>query len=251
MKRFQILVVLVLFGFAGAVMAEGGHAHWDYEGHAGPAHWGELSKDYEACAHGKNQSPVNISKTETVQLDPLKPAYKASAFRIVDNGHTVQVNFDKGNTLTVNGTTFDLVQFHFHAPSEETFKGKAFDMVAHLVHKDAKGNLAVIAVEFNAADNAAHATLSKLFKEIPTKVGEESKGSFQLNPADLLPAKLGYYTFAGSLTTPPCSEGVTWLVLKNAVATTKEQVGQFAKIHPRNARPVQPLNGRVIKASKE
>jgi carbonic anhydrase len=169
--------------------------------------------------------------------------------RLIDNGHTVQVNYAPGSSITVDGARYELVQFHFHKPSEEKIDGKAFDMVAHLVHKDAQGHLAVVAVPL--AKGSENQLIATLWKNLPHEKEHEAKlDSVSINVADLLPSKRGYFTFEGSLTTPPCSEGVRWFVLKQPTSISAAEIAAFGKLYPMNARPVQSLNGREVRASR-
>lgn len=225
------------------------HAHWGYTGHAGAAHWAELDEGYKTCKLGKLQSPIDIAtaKAEAAPLEPIGFAYAAGAAELVNNGHTIQVNLPAGGAATIAGVEYQLVQFHFHTPSEEKIDGKAYPLVAHLVHKNAEGKLAVVAVLFKLGkENAA---LKPVFGGLPAKQGA-SRALEAINAADLLPAERGYYAFMGSLTTPPCSEEVRWQVLKTPVELSAAQLGAFKRLYRMNARPVQPLNGRVVQASR-
>jgi carbonic anhydrase len=221
--------------------------HWDYAGAGGPDHWAELDPAFAACSAGKRQSPIDIRDGIKVELEPVQIDYHPSAFGVIDNGHTVQVNVAPGNTIDVMGRRYELVQFHFHRPSEERIDGRQFDMVAHLVHKDAAGRLAVIAVLLERG--AAQATLQSVWNNLPLEKGEELRAKGQIDLQALLPADRAYYTYMGSLTTPPCSEGVLWMVMKNPVPVSADQIGVFARLYPMNARPVQSAQGRMIKES--
>jgi carbonic anhydrase len=237
----SLLVASVLT--TSAVRAEG--AHWGYDGDNGPQHWGELDSAYGVCSTGKNQSPVDISGTIEGDLPEIAFSYSSNASNVVNNGHTVQVNYAPGSTISVNGQQFELKQFHFHAPSENTLNGEHFPMEAHFVHADARGNLAVVAVMFR--EGAANPELEKAWSVMPEKAGESKPLTSTVNAASLLPASHDYYRFNGSLTTPPCSEGVVWLVMKDADTASKEQIERFTHaVHHDNNRPVQPLNARVI-----
>jgi carbonic anhydrase len=253
MNRAVISVALAATSLAIAPAFAEEHAahHWTYAGETGPSHWGKMEKDAEACGIGKTQSPIDIhtSAAKASDLPEIAFSYQAAPLKIIDNGHTVQVNYAPGSYITVGGTRYDLVQFHFHHPSEEKFDGKSFDMVAHLVHKDANGKLAVVAVPLKkGADNKL---IAVLWKNLPKEKEHESTvESVTINAADLLPSKHGYYTFDGSLTTPPCSEGVKWFVLKTPTTLAASEVAAFGKLYPMNARPVQPLNGREVLSSK-
>jgi len=242
--------LLAAVSFPLAARGEGSHAHWNYEkGHEGPAHWAQLSPEYSACAAGKHgqQSPIDIRGAKKADLPAIQVAYQAGAFTVVNNGHTIQVNIPPGSTITVGDHKYELQQFHFHAPSEEAISGKHAALVAHLVHKDGEGKLAVIAVLYDVGP--ANAALGQVFAAMPHKTDAESPLGQDYDPATLLPAQLGYYTFDGSLTTPPCSEGVRWFVLQRRGTLSKEQLQAFRKLYPHNARPLQPLNGRTVQAS--
>jgi carbonic anhydrase len=226
-------------------------AHWSYAGHGGPEHWAALEPEFAGCKVGHAQSPIDI-RTHAVQraaLPAIEFAYKPGSAKIVDNGHTIQVSPAVGDSISVDGHRYELVQFHFHRPSEESIDGKRRDMVAHLVHKDASGKLAVVAVLLQSG--AANPMVAALWKNLPSpKDGEVDVKGVQIDPTALLPRERGYYTFEGSLTTPPCSEGVTWFVLKSPSALSSEEIARFGRAYPMNARPVQPLNGRIVRASQ-
>ena len=227
-----------------AVMASG-QTHWSYSGEAGPQHWGKLSADFSACAVGKNQSPINITGAVDADLPDIKVDYKAGGSEVVNNGHSIQVNYAPGSSMSVSGHSFELKQFHFHSPSENTINGKHFPLEAHYVHADKDGNLAVIAVMFNEGE--ANTELAKAWAHMPAKAGEKQVLSSKIKPGVLLPEDRDYYRFNGSLTTPPCSEGVLWLVMEDANTVSKEQVEKFTEtMHHENNRPVQPINARLI-----
>jgi carbonic anhydrase len=221
--------------------------HWEYQGMAGPESWGKLQAEFSKCSVGTRQSPIDIRDGVKVQLDPVQFDYKPSGFRVLDNGHTVQVNVAPGNSIEVLGRRYDLLQFHFHRPSEERINGRQFDMVAHLVHKDVDGRLAVVAVLLDRG--SAQPIVQTVWNNLPLEKGEEVAAKTALDLNALLPADKSYYTYMGSLTTPPCSEGVLWMVMKNPVPISAEQVGIFARLYPMNARPIQQVSGRLIKES--
>ncbi|MFT7823314.1 MAG: carbonic anhydrase [Sulfurimonas sp.] len=241
-KRVFALLPAVIFGTA---LLAGGHAHWGYTGHEGPDAWSELSPKYKVCGEGKNQSPINVVSSMDADLEALILDYQASSTEVLNNGHTVQLNFSAGSTLTVDGIVFELKQFHFHTPSENHIKGKSFPLEAHFVHLDKEGNIAVLALMFQ--EGKENKALAKVWEKIPEKSGEKSKLTLADIAKALLPENLDYYRFNGSLTTPPCTEGVRWLVLKTPVNVSRAQVEQFAHaMHHPNNRPIQPLNARVI-----
>jgi carbonic anhydrase len=228
--------------------AAGGHgAHWAYGGETGPAAWGALKPEFATCGIGSRQSPIDIRGGIKVDLDPIKFDYKSAGFNVIDNGHTVQVNIGGGNAIEVAGRRYDLVQFHFHRPSEERINGRQFEMVAHLVHKDLEGKLAVVAVLLEAGP--AHPIVQQVWNNLPLEKNDEQRAASAIDLSQLLPTDRRYYTYMGSLTTPPCSEGVLWLVLKQPVTVTQEQIGVFARLYANNARPIQSQAGRLIKES--
>lgn len=220
-------------------------AHWGYEGKEGPRNWSKLAPAFALCGSGKNQSPINIDRLIEADLPPLKFAYSAGAMEIVNNGHTIQINYAPGSSLSVDGRAFDLQQFHFHSPSENRIAGKVFPLEGHLVHADKDGNLAVVAVMFE--EGPANAQLAKLWEKMPGKPDGKNALPAALSVSPLLPVERDYYRFNGSLTTPPCSEGVRWLVFKSTVTASKAQIQQFSKTigHPNN-RPLNPVNARPL-----
>lgn len=231
-----------------AAAAHGGEVHWDYEGDNGPQNWGTLKPEFATCATGKRQSPINIESNATLQgpAEPLQLNYQPSSGSVVNNGHTIQVDVNGDNTMTVRGSTYKLLQFHFHNPSEERVNYKSYAMVAHLVHRNNEGQLAVLGVLLDPG--AANTLINKVWTYMPLDSGDRVRmpdGILNLN--ELLPKDQRYYQFMGSLTTPPCSEGVLWMVLKQPVPVSKEQLKLFGQLFPNNARPVQPLNGRAVR----
>jgi carbonic anhydrase len=224
-------------------------AHWAYTGPEDPAHWASLDPAYSACSQGHAQSPIDITNAQIADLPVLKPDYQPNSLDIIDNGHTIQVNVAPGSVLTVGDKTYALKQFHFHHPSEEHFAGKTFPLEAHLVHQDGEGHLAVIAVVFE--QGKANPLIESLWQNIPTeKGGAVALPSVSIRLQDLLPTQLGYFTYTGSLTTPPCTEGVTWYVLMSHATVSAKQIATFAKLYPSDARPVQASNGRIVLRSK-
>lgn len=245
MTRFDGFRVLAAAFSIGVVGTAYGQSHWGYAGEAGPQNWGKLDPGFSMCAIGKNQSPIDLDSTIDAALEPLKLQYAAGAVDVVNNGHTVQVDYAPGSALVVDGRRFELKQFHFHAPSENRVGGKSFPLEGHLVHADKDGNLAVVAVMYQLG--AANPLLAKVWERMPAKADEKSSLPAGLNAARLLPASRDYYRFNGSLTTPPCSEGVRWLLMKQPATVSQTQVDQFAKaMGQANNRPVQPLNARPV-----
>src|SRR3989344_5739799 len=218
---------------------------WAYDGPSGPAHWHELNPEFKQCGMGQRQSPIDIRDGIPVELDPIQFDYKLSAFRVIDNGHTVQVNVEPGNRIVVNGRRYDLVQFHFHRPSEERLNGRQFEMVAHLVHKDLEGKLAIVAVLIE--EGKGHPIVQQVWNNLPLEKRTEQAGLQGLDLQQLLPEDRRYVTYMGSLSTPPCTEGVLWMVMKKPVSVSAQQISIFSRLYPMNARPVQPLGDRLIK----
>jgi carbonic anhydrase len=199
---------------------------------------------------GQAQSPIDIRTADAQKADlpPIEFAYKPTPLKLLDNGHTLKAIIAPGSAITVGGHRYEMVEFHFHKPSEESIDGRRHDMVAHLVHRDAQGQLAVVAVLLDAG--ALNTLVATVWNNWPArKEAETEVAGVQVDPTDLLPADRGYYTFAGSLTTPPCSEGVTWFVLRQPATLSDGEIARFGSVYPMNARPVQPLHDRVVRAS--
>ena len=226
------------------------HASWSYDGAHGPRHWGALQAEFSSCKLGHEQSPIDIRATSKSALPALDFSYEPTPLHIIDHGHTVQVNYAPGSKLSIDGHDYQLLQFHFHTPSEESIKGHRYPLVAHLVHRDADGKLAVVAVLFKRGKT--NPLVQTVWQAIPKeKEVQQDPEGVTLDLTQLLPAAHGYYNFAGSLTTPPCSEGVNWYVLKTPVEISAEQLRRFTHLYPHNARPLQPLAGRVVLESAD
>ncbi len=225
------------------VIASGGDVHWSYEGDTGPEHWAELSPDFATCGTGTEQSPIDLPSSAPLNPADLTFGYQNSTVNIVNNGHTIQVNYDEGSTMTVDGQTYKLLQFHFHAPSENAVDGNPSAMEMHLVHQNAQGRLAVVGVLLEeGAENPAYAPV---LDNMPAEEGEpQTIAGASVSAAELLPGDQTYWRFKGSLTTPPCTEGVKWFVMNNPVQLSAAQIGAYTAIYNRNARPVQAMNDR-------
>ena len=232
-----------LHGAAAAAHAK----HWAYNGDGGPETWGSLKPEFAKCSSGTRQSPIDIRGGVNVDLDAVQFDYRATGINVLDNGHTVQVNVGGGNSIEVMGRRYELLQFHFHRPSEERVNGRQFDMVAHLVHKDPEGRLAVVAVLLDRG--SAHPLVQTVWNNLPLEKGDEVMAKATLDMSELLPKDRRYYTYMGSLTTPPCSEGVLWMVMQQPVTISNEQIAVFSRLYPMNARPIQSAAGRLIKQS--
>ncbi|WP_288475515.1 carbonic anhydrase family protein [uncultured Pantoea sp.] len=240
LKRLSLIVMLSSMGVAGAA-----EPHWSYEGKAGPEHWSELSSDFHLCHEGKAQSPINIKDPIQGNLQPLNLAYQASAEKVINNGHTIQVTVDNEDDFVLDGEKFTLRQYHFHTPGENQINGHTFPLEAHFVHSKEGGDLAVVAVMFEVGkENPA---LAPLIDAMPKKENQQVSINREIDLRALFPQDLHYYRFSGSLTTPPCSEGIRWLVMKQPVTLSQAQLDAFRQaLKTTNNRPLQPLNGRMI-----
>lgn len=248
----RALAMAALLAASGIARGEGhseGHsaAHWSYGGHSGPQNWASLDPAYLPCGIGRLQSPVDIrtAQARPAGLDPIRFDYQPVASKVIDNGHTLQLKYDPGSSITLGTRRYELKQLHFHMPSEELVDGRSFPMVAHLVHRDHDGWIAVVAVLL--VEGAANPLLEAVLEQAPPEKNVERTALFKrVNASALIPARTPYYTLAGSLTTPPCSEGVRWLVMQEPVQVSRDQLARFASLYRGNARPPQPLNGRSV-----
>ncbi len=236
-------VAAALTLMAGNALASDGQ--WGYTGEGAPEHWGALNPAYSLCGTGMNQSPINLSNLTESELSPISFNYTGLVTEVVHNGHAIQANYTAGSTVTVNGKIFTLKQFHFHTPSENLINGKSFPVEAHFVHADNDGNLAVIGVMYDIGEE--NTALKKIWQQMPVEAGKKAGMTSRVRADHLMPENKEYYRFNGSLTTPPCTEGVLWMVMKNPVSVSEAQVKQLAEAlkHPNN-RPVQPVNARPV-----
>jgi len=221
---------------------------WSYHGETGAGRWGDLAQEYTTCKLGMEQSPIDIRNAVEGNLPALAFDYRQTVANVVNNGHTIQVDMVDGGAIALADGKYKLLQFHFHTPSEERIDGKAYPLVAHLVHRNDAGRLAVVGVLFE--EGAQNALLERVFSTMSSRIGTAIKLPGGIDANALLPAERAYYAFAGSLTTPPCTEGVQWRILKHPLQISAEQLQAFQRLYPMNARPVQPLNGRTIESSR-
>jgi carbonic anhydrase len=246
---FAICCTLILIVAAGAPQDHHLEHIWDYGETLGPDHWGNLKPEFAACKDGHHQSPIDIRNPQKADLPPIRFDYRPSPLHIVDNGHTIMVNYAPGSYMTVGDKKYSLQQFHFHRPSEEKINGKGFDMTVHLVHTDNKGKLAVVAVLLQQGED--NPLMRELWNDLPKeKEKEELLDNIRIDVSRLLPADRSYYTFSGSLTTPPCTEDVTWFVLKHPMTISAAEIQRFSQLYRDDARPTQPLYDRVVLESK-
>jgi len=247
MSRVPAVAVSATF-FASPGQAEysraGSHRQWSYSGDEGPEHWADLDQAYRLCGEGKAQSPVDLKRSKP-RAGLLKFSYVNSPLRIIDTGHSIQVNFDSGSTVLIRGKRYNLLQVHFHSPSEHTVSSRSYPMEAHFVHERGIGEIAVIGVMF--IEGHENDVIEQVWSRIPEeKNREEVYESETINPMSLIPVVHSRYFYIGSLTTPPCTEGVTWNVLSTPLQMSRGQIEAFRALYPRNNRPVQPLNGRRV-----
>ena len=219
--------------------------HWGYTGHGSPEKWAELSPKNKMCGIGQNQSPINVTTSLDANLKVIKPNYITSSSSVINNGHTIQVNIDSGSNLNIDGIDFELKQFHFHTPSENHINGKSFPLEGHFVHLDKDGNIDVLALMFEEGKD--NIELAKVWSKMPLEADKTNKLKLKSIASALLPENKDYYRFNGSLTTPPCKEGVRWLVLKTPRTISKAQVDKFLSIMKHhNNRPIQSTKARII-----
>jgi carbonic anhydrase len=254
MKLINRAVLATAFVLSPFVIATGhaaeeqhGHEkHWTYEGEGGPKEWGDLKDEFSTCKIGQHQSPIDIKKAEAGKKHYLDFNYVSSPLKIINNGHTIQANYAPGSSISLDGgKKYELLQFHFHTPSEHTVGGKSYPLEVHLVHKNAEGKLAVVGIFLKPGKK--NDFIQTLWDNLPDKVGEEKVvDSVQINATDLVPHDVSHHHYAGSLTTPPCTEGVSWTVMTTPIEASKEQIAKYKSLFKISARPVQPLHGRKI-----
>jgi len=248
-KLFIVSVLLLLTNTVAASdstnTTSNSSSHWGYGKNNGPDHWSSMNPDYSLCSKGKNQSPVNISGFIKAPHKKLNTDYQTKVNEIVNNGHTIQINMKSGSKIKIDNSNFELKQFHFHSPSENTINGKSYPLEGHFVHADTNGDLVVLSVMFEKGDS--NIVLEKLWSHMPEQSGAHENLTDNITASNLMPKNMDYYQFNGSLTTPPCSEGVRWYVLKNPIKVSQQQVDKFHHtMHHANNRPVQSINARLI-----
>jgi carbonic anhydrase len=236
--------MLLFFWLIAGAAAAGGVVHWTYSGEHGPEHWGELSEAFSACSEGMNQSPIDIVDPVEAELGQIALSYDGSTTALVNNGHTLQVDVGPGSSLTIGRQAFELVQFHVHSPSEHRIQGESFPLEAHFVHENKRGELAVLAVLFR--EGPLHPGLATIGARASGQVGSSEPITLPVAELGIVPDEKAYYRYSGSLTTPPCTEGVLWLVLEATRSVASTQVERFVKLIGEDARPPQALNGRVV-----
>lgn len=241
---------LTLACVAGTMLAAGpagaaDKTHWSYTGEHGPAHWAAVDPAYASCGSGRMQSPIDLAAAAHKAALTVEVDYKPTPLSVRNNGHTIQVDYEPGSFITLNGERFELLQFHFHVPSEHARDGQRFPMEVHFVHRHADGRLAVVGVFLK--EGADNRLLERVWAVAPHSAADDpARGEGTVDGAALLPGERSLYRYMGSLTTPPCSEGVNWLVMRQPMLVGAEQVAAFKALVGENARPLQVLNNRLL-----
>ena len=247
--RFHRIVLLVL-GIATAAAAQSG-ANWEYTGKSGPVNWGKLDPAYRACSQGHEQSPIDIRGAHLNKgLQPIEFHYIGGPVTIENTGQTIVVEVDPGSYIVAGGQRYDLEKLIFHHPSEEAVKGKLTDMGVQLVHKSADGKMAVVAVRLSMDRGDPNAVMAALWPHLPQRPGATEKVADMINAGGFLPADRGYWAYTGSLTTPPCTEGVRWFVFEDVLSISRSQLRALTSLFPMNSRPLQDAHGRRIEANE-
>jgi carbonic anhydrase len=247
----RIPALMAIIVSLAAVAGAQNTAPWDYQGKIGPLNWGKLDRAYKACSEGHDQSPIDIRGAHLNKaLKPIEIHYVAGSVTLENNGHTVLVHVKPGSYIVAGGVRYNLEQFHFHHPSEEAIKGKLVDMDVHLLHRSEDGKIAVIAVRMSEIRGDPNATLAALWEHLPATTGATENVTNMINPGGLLPTDRGYWTYTGSLSIPPCTEGVQWFVMEQDLSMSHDQLRAFAAIFKMNSRPLQDTHGRRIEANE-
>jgi carbonic anhydrase len=242
---FLSIALILFFACSLPTLADEGIApQWGYEGDLNPSAWGKISRDFATCDSGRAQSPIDIIATVTGQPVQIAFNYQSSPLNVANNGHSIQVNYAPGSTVSLDGEKYQLLQFHFHTPSEHHIAGKAAAMEVHLVHRNAAGKLAVVGVMIN--EGKENQSIGKIWQSIPPTGKVNALDNTRIDAANLLPLNKSYYSYTGSLTTPPCSEGVNWAVLTEPITISTAQIQEFKTLYPIDARPIRSKNTRKI-----
>ncbi|WP_319422921.1 carbonic anhydrase [Pleurocapsa sp. FMAR1] len=244
-----LTATLMIIVNPGLSLADENKPDWEYGGSNNPTHWSELSSEFKSCELGSNQSPINITTTQKGKAAAIEFDYHPSTVEVINNGHTIQANYEPGSTVKIDGQVYDLLQFHFHTPSEHEIEGKSAAMELHFVHKNKAGKLAVVGVMMDAG--AENPLIASVWDDIPTDNKAEKGNKITLDAAKLLPKDKTFVSYSGSLTTPPCSEQVSWNILSKPIEVSSEQIETFESIYSYNARPIQPLNGRSVELHED
>ncbi len=246
-KQWTKTLLISLLGVAipSLTIARAVNAEWRYGGSTNPTNWDELKPEYKTCGTGNRQSPINIQTSDIARRASgnLNFNYGMSDLEVVNNGHTVKVNYDSGSSITLDGETYELKQFHFHSPSEHWVNGEAAAMELHFVHQNEAGEIAVVGVLLTSGSK--NPQIAQVWSNLPGE-GETKTSKTRVDASKFLPENRSYYRYSGSLTTPPCREGVKWVLFKNPIEASPEQIEAFTNLYPANARPIQETNNRSI-----
>ncbi len=248
-KYLSIAAISILISIAGfllpvSILADSLESSWGYGGATNPQAWGKLSPEFGKCAVGMEQSPIDIKGSVKGNSAPIIFNYGSSPLVVVNNGHTIRIDYAPGSSISIDGEQYDLLQFHFHTPSEHQIDGMAAAMEVHLVHRNLANELAVVGVMMNTGKEDP--LINTIWRQVPPSGQTNIVKNTTINAANLLPTHKSYYSYVGSLTTPPCSEGVKWYILKSPISMAVEQLDRFKTFYPVDARPIQPLNDRKI-----
>lgn len=251
MRHSAFLCLCLAAASIAAAQTSAGSAPWSYEGRNGPLNWGKLDPAYKACSQGHEQSPVDIHGAHLNQaLKPIEFHYLAGPVTIENTGNLIVVHVDPGSYMVANGERYDLKRLEFHRPSEDAVKGKLTDMDVEMVHSGPDGKMAIVAVRLTQDMDQPNATLAMLWSHLPSEPHTSQKITTFVNARGFIPADPGYWTYMGSLTTPPCTEGVRWFVFQQDVAVSRDQVRALQRLFRIASRPLQDLHGRKIEASE-
>ena len=247
------IAIVAIFGLIWAIaslpaISVPAERHWTYQNLTGPTHWSELDPSFATCTSGQAQSPIDLTAANSVELVNPEFHYEPVPLNLLNNGHTVQIPYAPGSYVTIDNKQYNLLQFHFHSPSEHAVEGKSQSAELHLVHQSEAGELAVVAVLLKSRDRSGKpsAGYQKLSQALPTQAGDKTRTEETINAQTLLPPTTTTYRYSGSLTTPPCTESVTWLVMTEPVELSATQIAQYEQILNHNNRPLQPLNRRSV-----
>ena len=243
--RLCLALMFALFCAASVSASAFAGESWTYQAETGPNYWAELDDTFALCGSGKGQSPTNLTATASADLINPDFHYKPVPLNLLNNGHTVQVPYAPGSYVVLDGTRYNLLQFHFHSPSEHTIDSKSWDAELHLVHQNDAGDLAVVAVLLQR-DSTTNLAYSPISNSLPARSGDKVRTETTINAQALLPSQTTTYRYTGSLTTPPCSEAVTWLVMTEPVGLSADQIERYEKLLNHNNRPLQALNDRTV-----
>jgi carbonic anhydrase len=248
MRAYALFAAFVAIGACAA--AQSG-ADWGYEGHRGPLVWGKLDPAYQTCSKGHEQSPIDIRGARLNKaLRPLEYHYISGPVTVENDGRTIVVHVEPGSYMVADGVRYELQQFEFHHPSEEAIHGKLNDLDVELLHKSSDGKMAIVEIRLAMDRGSPNAVLAMLWPHLPQKAGGKAKVTEMVNPAGFVPADPGYWTYTGSLPTPPCTEGVRWFVYENAISLSLDQLRAFTALFRVNSRPLQDAHGRRIEANE-